>query len=148
MARRIDDNFDAYGRLFSAVSDVRDYPQSHPAVRSLPPKLDDGDSATIEYAGITIAVGAGEARRGDRLLQLTVTEFRMLKLLLEQPERAFTRVELKEAVWGRGVKLELSSINSYLGRLRRALNADGEPNVIRTITGYGYSIDATFPGRR
>jgi two-component system phosphate regulon response regulator PhoB len=88
------------------------------------------------------------AKRGNRAIHLNPTEFRLLRLLLEQPERAFTRQELKTSVWGYGAKLDPRSISVYLGRLRRALTAAGEANVIRTITGFGYSLDATCPDMR
>lgn len=97
----------------------------------------------IQYADIVMDLTAMRASRGGRVIKLNATELRLLKLLLEQPERAFTREQLKAAVWGRGAKLDLRTISIYFGRLRRALNASGEVNVIRTITGYGYSIDAT-----
>lgn len=103
----------------------------------------DPGSKVIRYADIVMDLGAMQASRSGRPVKLNATELRLLKLLLEQPERAFTREQLKAAVWGRGVKLDLRTINAYLGRLRRALNANGDANVIRTITGYGYSIDAT-----
>ncbi len=107
------------------------------------PPIVDSDAMLIRYADIEMDVGAIKARRAGRLIKLNATEFRLLKLLLQQPERAFTREQLKAAVWGPGVKLDLRTINTYLGRLRRSLNANGDANVIRTITGYGYSIDAT-----
>lgn len=103
----------------------------------------ESGSKVIQYADIVMDLDAMQASRSGRPVKLNATELRLLKLLLEQPERAFTREQLKAAVWGRGVKLDLRTINAYLGRLRRALNANGDANVIRTITGYGYSIDAT-----
>lgn len=104
---------------------------------------DEGERTVLQYRDIVMDLRSLRARRGGRSIQLRPTEFRLLKLLLEQPERVFTREQLKAGVWGHGVKLDPRSINTYLGRLRRALTASGEPNVIRTITGYGYSLDAT-----
>lgn len=102
----------------------------------------------LQYVDIVMDLSTLRARRGNRPIHLNPTEFRLLRLLLEQPERAFTRQELKANVWGYGAKLDPRSISVYLGRLRRALTAAGEVNVIRTITGYGYSLDATFTDRR
>lgn len=96
----------------------------------------------LKYADIVMDLASLRVKRGTRYIQLRPNEFRLLRLLLEQPERAFTRDQLKAGVWGHCVKLDPRSINTYLGRLRRALTGPGEPNVIRTITGYGYSLDS------
>jgi DNA-binding response OmpR family regulator len=116
------------------------------------PLLNDDDEEeapkSLQYRDIVMDLSTLRARRGERLVHLNPTEFRLLRLLLEQPERAFTRQELKASVWGYGAKLDPRSISVYLGRLRRALTAAGEANVIRTITGYGYSLDATCPDMR
>ena len=104
---------------------------------------DSEEHTLLQYADIVMDLTALRARRGGRPIQLTPTEFRLLRLLLEQPERAFTRAQLKAGVWGHGVKLDPRSINTCLGRLRRALTARCEANVIRTITGYGYALDST-----
>jgi DNA-binding response OmpR family regulator len=109
---------------------------------------DEQEPRYLQYADIVMDLTALRARRGDRAIQLNPTEFRLLRLLLEQPERAFTREQLKNGAWGYGAKLDPRSISVYLGRLRRALTASGEANVIRTITGYGYSLDATCPDVR
>ena len=102
----------------------------------------------LQYADIVMDLNALRAKRGNRSIHLNPTEFRLLRLLLEQPERAFTREQLKTGVWGYGAKLDPRSISVYLGRLRRALTENGEPNLIRTITGHGYSLDATCAGMR
>ena len=111
--------------------------------------LDDNEKKTVlDYAGIVMDLAALRVKRDGRVVALRSTEFRLLKMLLENPERAFTREQFKAGVWGHGVKVDPRSINTYFGRLRRALTAAGEVNVIRTITGYGYSLDATFSDQR
>lgn len=106
------------------------------------------EQALLQYADIVMDLNALRVKRADKYIQLRPTEFRLLRLLLEQPERAFTREQLIAGVWGYGVKLDPRSINTYLGRLRRALSSRGETNIIRTIIGYGYSLDATCSNLR
>ena len=115
---------------------------------SLPTYEDGQEQTLLAYADIVMDLNALRVERAGKYIQLRPTEFRLLRLLLEQPERAFTREQLKASVWGHGVKLDPRSINTYLGRLRRALTSRGESNVIRTITGFGYSLDATCPDLR
>src|SRR5215813_10047823 len=109
---------------------------------------DDQHPGYLQYADVVMDLTALRARRGKRSIHLKPTEFRLLRLLLEQPERAFTREQLKAGVWGYGAKLDPRSISVYLGRLRRALTENGEPNLIRTITGHGYSLDANCADMR
>lgn len=107
--------------------------------------LDETEEAAptvLCYADVVMDLVALRVSRAGKYVQLRPTEFRLLRLLIERPERAFTRDQLINGVWGYGVKLDPRSINTYLGRLRRALSAGGHKNLIRTITRYGYSLDA------
>lgn len=125
------------------VQDIAPVQPSRPA-RPIMTLDDDAEKTVLTYAGIVMDLASLRVKRDGRVIVLRPTEFRLLKMLLEKPERAFTRDQLKAGVWGHGVKVDPRSINTYFGRLRRALTDGGEVNVIRTITGYGYSLDATF----
>lgn len=145
MAGRLEHARNASGDTDSSASQAAPEGEDN-VTRLLRARADYEEHTILQYADIVMDLTALRARRGGRPIQLSPTEFRLLRLLLEQPERAFTRAQLKAGVWGHGVKLEPRSINTCLGRLRRALTARGEANVIRTITGYGYSLDATLLG--
>ena len=83
-------------------------------------------------------------RRGARDLHLGPTEFRLLEYLLERRGRVFSRAQLLDGVWGQSVEIDERTVDVHIGRLRKALAADGERDPIRTVRGAGYSFDETY----
>jgi two-component system phosphate regulon response regulator PhoB len=79
--------------------------------------------------------------RGGRAVHLSPTEFRLLRQLLESPGRVFARDQLLDLVWGRDQEVELRTVDATVRRLRRALNAGGAPDLLRTVRASGYAID-------
>jgi two-component system phosphate regulon response regulator PhoB len=75
--------------------------------------------------------------RGPREVHLSPTEFRLLRQLLESPGRVF----------GRDQEVELRTVDATIRRLRRALNAGGEEDLLRTVRAAGYAIDRTEQAR-
>jgi two-component system phosphate regulon response regulator PhoB len=83
-------------------------------------------------------------RDGDRI-ELGPKEFRLLSVLMERPERVFSREQLLDKVWGHGIYVEDRTVDVHMSRLRRALNkrTDGGTarcDIIRTVRGTGYSL--------
>jgi two-component system response regulator MprA len=81
-----------------------------------------------------------EVRRGDRRLELTLTEFELLRLFLEHPRQVLTRTLIFERVWGYDFGRSSNSLEVYVGYLRRKLEADGEPRILQTVRGVGYAL--------
>ena len=82
-----------------------------------------------------------KVRRAGRAIQLGPTEFRLLRHLLEQPGRVFTRERLLDSVWGQDKDIELRTVDVHIRRLRQAINAGGRPELIRTVRSAGYALD-------
>ena len=80
--------------------------------------------------------------RNGRDIHLGPTEFRLLRHFLENPKRVFTRDQLLDAVWGRDVYVEQRTVDVHIRRLRKALNGEGEKDVIRTVRSTGYALEA------
>lgn len=78
--------------------------------------------------------------RGDNYVQLSPTEFRILKMLIAAPRQVFSRDEVLKEAWGNNVYVEARTVDVHIRRLRKALNEFG-PDYIRTIRATGYSID-------
>lgn len=91
----------------------------------------------------TIAMDQSSHRvtRGDRLVELAPTEFRLLRHFLQYPGRVFSREQLLDAVWGREKDIEARTVDVHIRRLRKALNDSDESNVIRTVREVGYALD-------
>jgi two-component system phosphate regulon response regulator PhoB len=99
----------------------------------------------LAYADIEMDVDAHRIRRGGKPVQLGPTEFRLLRHFLEHPGRVFAREQLLDAVWGHDVYVEPRTVDVHIRRLRKAINAPDEPDVIRTVRSAGYALDSTEP---
>ncbi|SHI31523.1 phosphate regulon transcriptional regulator PhoB [Wenxinia saemankumensis] len=79
-------------------------------------------------------------RRAGRDVKLGPTEFRLLATFLERPGRVWSREQLLDRVWGREVYVDTRTVDVHVGRLRKALMANGETDPVRTVRGAGYGI--------
>ncbi|MBK8175053.1 MAG: phosphate regulon transcriptional regulator PhoB [Rhodospirillales bacterium] len=79
--------------------------------------------------------------RRNKHIHLGPTEFRLLRLFMERPYRVFTREQLLDKAWGRDIHVELRTVDVHIRRLRKALGAHGDEDVIRTVRGTGYALD-------
>lgn len=82
---------------------------------------------------------AHQVRVSGRPLELTGTEFALLRCLLENPGRVLTREQLQDRVWQR--RTESGSVETYVYYLRRKLGDPGR-TLIRTVRGVGYRLCA------
>jgi two-component system phosphate regulon response regulator PhoB len=96
----------------------------------------------LAYGDIEMDVTAHRVRRAGKPVQLGPTEFRLLRHLLENPGRVFSRERLLDAVWTHDSEIDARTVDVHIRRLRRALNADGSADLIRTVRSAGYSLDA------
>lgn len=78
--------------------------------------------------------------RGENYIHLGPTEFRLLRTLLEQPGKVFSREYLLKTVWGDNIYVESRTVDVHIRRLRKSLNDFG-PDYIRTVRATGYAID-------
>lgn len=99
------------------------------------------DLNILEYAGITMNLAAQKVFRGSRSVHLGPTEYRLLQALMERPTRVFSRGQLLDRVWGRDIYVEERTVDVHIRRLRKALNAEGDSDPIRTVRRGGYAID-------
>ena len=78
--------------------------------------------------------------RSDKFVHLGPTEFRLLRMLMEQPGKVFSREQLLKTVWGDNIYVESRTVDVHIRRLRKSLNEFGS-DYIRTVRATGYSID-------
>lgn len=97
---------------------------------------------SIAYLDLAMDQDAHRVTRNGRALHLGPTEYRLLEFFLSHPRRVFTREQLLDAVWGRDIHVELRTVDVHIRRLRKAINADGEVDLIRTVRSAGYALDA------
>jgi two-component system phosphate regulon response regulator PhoB len=108
-------------------------------LRRLRPALSGGN---LDYAGVIMDTSAHKVTRDGISVQLGPTEFRLLRHFLEHPGRVFSREQLLDAVWGRDVYVEQRTVDVHIRRLRKAINGDDLPDLIRTVRSAGYALDS------
>ncbi len=96
---------------------------------------------SLEYAGIEMDISSRKLERDGNPIHLGPTEFNILKFLMENPQRVFSREQLLDMVWGNDIYVEARTIDVHIRRLRKALNSNDKPNIIRTVRSAGYSLD-------
>jgi two-component system phosphate regulon response regulator PhoB len=100
-----------------------------------------GEKGQLAFADMTIDMAARRVRRNGRPIHLGPTEFRLLAFLMQHPRRVFSREELLNAVWGHDIHVEPRTVDVHVRRLRKALNGDGELDIVRTVRAAGYALD-------
>ena len=101
---------------------------------------ENGDGEVLRYADLSLDPVAHEVRRGDRLIELSKTEFLLLELFLRHPRQVLTRSTIFENVWGYDFGPTSNALGVYMGYLRRKTEAGGEPRLLHTIRGVGYVL--------
>jgi two-component system response regulator MprA len=94
----------------------------------------------LAFEDLSLDPATYDVQRGARRVVLTRTEFELLRVLLEHPRQVLTRAQIFERVWGYDFGRSSNSLEVYVGYLRRKLEAGGEPRLIHTVRGVGYSL--------
>jgi two-component system response regulator MprA len=101
---------------------------------------DGDDGAALVYEDLELDPAAHTARRGDRPIDLTRTEFALLELLMRNAGRPLPRETIMDRVWGWESEPTSNSLEVFVGYLRRKTEASGEPRLIHTVRGVGYVL--------
>ena len=100
----------------------------------------EGEERALSFGDLTLDPVSYEVRRGERLLELTRTEFLLLELFLQHPRQVLTRAQIFDRVWGYDFGPASNSLEVYVGYLRRKTEAAGEPRILHTVRGVGYVL--------
>ena len=95
----------------------------------------------LTFGDLVMDLSAHRVLRSGRPIHLGPTEFRLLRFLLERPGRVYSREQLLDAVWGRDIYVEPRTVDVHIRRLRKAINAEGDADLIRTVRSAGYALD-------
>ena len=101
---------------------------------------DQNGSAQIAYHDLSIDDDAHEVRRGDRLVQLTPTEYHLLRYLVMNAGRVVSKAQILDHVWRYDFGGDSSVVETYISYLRKKIDRAGEPALIQTVRGFGYAV--------
>ena len=95
----------------------------------------------LSYAGIVMDTTSHRVTRDGRPVDLRPAEYRLLQFLLEHPGRVYSRDQLLDLVWRDDATIDPRTVDVHVRRLRKALNAEGGTDIIRTVRSAGYALD-------
>jgi two-component system OmpR family response regulator len=79
----------------------------------------------------------------NREAMLTPREFALLEFLMTNCESSLAKSEILSAVWGSDFDGDPNIVEVYIGYLRRKIDVEGQPSIIRTVRGVGYTVSAS-----
>lgn len=95
-------------------------------------------AAPITVQGLCLDPASHRVTIHDQSVDMGPTEYRLLEFFLTHQERAYTRSQLLDHVWGGNVYVEERTVDVHIRRLRKALTVDGHEELIQTVRGTGY----------
>ena len=92
------------------------------------------------FADLELDTAMRQAKRADRTIELSTTEYELLVLFLRNPRIVLTRSILMDRIWGRDFEGGPNVLEVYIGHLRNKLEQNGEKRLIQTVRGAGYVL--------
>ena len=99
----------------------------------------DLSSSVLTYADLELDEDSHEVTRGGRVVELSPTEFKLLRYLMLNPNRVLSKAQILDHVWEYDFNGDASIVESYISYLRRKVDANG-PGLIQTKRGVGYVL--------
>jgi len=101
----------------------------------------DAESVRLVFEDLELDEESHEVTRAGTAIELTATEYRLLRYLMLNPRRVMTRAQLLDHVWNYDFGGDGRVLETYISYLRKKLDAHG-PSLIRTVRGVGYALQA------
>lgn len=99
-----------------------------------------GEAESLRFGDLTLDLESRHALRGDRVIDLTMKEFELLKYLMEHPREVLPREQILENVWGYDFLGESNVIEVYVRYLRLKIDGEDDKRLIQTVRGVGYVL--------
>lgn len=94
----------------------------------------------LRYHDLSIDEDAHEVRRGERVVDLTPTEYHLLRYLLVNAGRVLSKAQILDHVWRYDFNGDASVVETYISYLRKKLDRPPDVSLIQTVRGFGYAI--------
>ena len=102
--------------------------------------LDDDDAAVLRVDDLELDDDAHEVRRGGEVVELSPTEFKLLRYLMMNPNRVLSKAQILDHVWEYDFNGDASIVESYISYLRRKIDGGGREKMIHTKRGFGQML--------
>ncbi|MFG3294420.1 response regulator transcription factor [Streptomyces sp. NPDC048179] len=104
------------------------------------PEADPPGDRLLGFDDVAMDLRTRAVHRGERAVDLTRTEYSLLEFLLRHPGRVLSRERILRDVWGFEFEPSSNTLDVYIMYLRRKLESRGEPRLIHTVRGMGYTL--------
>jgi two-component system, OmpR family, response regulator len=101
--------------------------------------LENGHSSNLTFDDLELDDDTREVTRDGKHIDLTDTEYRLLRYLMSNPRRVLTRAQILDHVWNYDFGGDARVLETYISYLRKKVDAEG-PALIHTVRGVGYSL--------
>ncbi len=125
----------------TAPAKLLDYLRSRLS-RCRSPGLEDESDVSLSYSDIEMQIKTHRVRRNGREILLGPIEFKLLRHMLQNPEKVLSRDELIGAAWPSNVFVDMRTVDVHISRLRTSLKEASANDVIRTVRLVGYALEA------
>lgn len=109
-------------------------------VRALLRRRSPQEDHALRYADVALNPNTRDVSRRGRPIHLTTLEFDLLQHFLKHPRLVLSRAQLLDAVWGYDTGAVSNVVDVYVGYLRQKLEETGEPRLLQTVRGVGYTL--------
>ena len=103
-------------------------------------RINEEDPDELIFMDLSLNRRTREVKRGDRLIELTATEYDLMEYLISHPRQVLTREQILERVWGYDFGGDSNIIEVYVRYLRLKLESNKEKRIIQTVRGVGYVL--------
>jgi len=104
------------------------------------------DLAQIVQGDLVLDIEQHRLNIGDKQLEVSPTEFRLMHFFMTHPDKVFSRTQLLDQVWGRSVYIEERTVDVHIRRLRKILGEHGKEELVQTVRGFGYRFSLQDTG--
>ena len=106
-------------------------------VRALGRRYPEEPVMSLRVSDLTLDLATHDVHRGAERIELSPRELMLLKVLMREPGRVFTRTELCERVWEHSHEYDTKLVEVFIGRIRKKI---GDPPLIHTVRHVGYTL--------
>ena len=109
-------------------------------VHALLRRSESNAKQTLSFSDLALNPSSRQARRRDRTIDLTPTEYSLLEFFMRHPRQVLEREQILTHVWGYDFYGDANVLEVYVGYLRKKTEAGGAPRLIQTVRGVGYVL--------
>jgi DNA-binding response OmpR family regulator len=109
-------------------------------IRALERRAAARPKSVLEFEDLVLDINSYRAFRGGREIYLSLTEFRLLELLVRNPGRVLSRCAILDALWGNRRDVGENTVEAFVRLLRKKVENCAAKKLIQTHRGFGYSV--------